>query len=185
MTANVTTASAKYSRVAIALHWVLAILILFLLFPGEELIEVERGQSVAGWGPTAHASLGILVLLLSILRIVWRVNHSAPPLPASMPIWQVKATATIHGLLYLLMLGIPLAGWLALAPWAAERLDPQAVTFFQLMPLNIWPNIGEWTGELHEIGGTLAQILIAIHVLAALKHQFIDKDGLMRRMMFR
>lgn len=185
MTVKVTTASTRYNRVSIVLHWVLAVLILFLLFPGHELIEVHRGQSVAGWGPTAHASLGMLVLMLSVLRIVWRISHAAPPLPASMPTWQVKATTATHGLLYLLMLGIPLAGWLALAPWGTERLDSHAITFFQLVPLNVWPDLGEWTSELHEIGGTLAKILIAIHVLAALKHQFIDKDGLMRRMMFR
>lgn len=175
----------KYTPVAIALHWLLAVLILFLLFPGHELIEIERGQSAAGWGPTAHASLGMLVLILSVLRIVWRLLHKAPPLPANMPAWQVTATAAIHGLLYLLMLGIPLAGWLALAPWGADRLDADTITFFKLLPLNVWPDLGHWTSEMHEIGGTLAKLLIAIHVLAALKHQFIDKDGLMRRMMFR
>lgn len=185
MSATASLPSAKYTKVAIALHWIIAIMVLFLLFPGEDLIKVPRGQSVADWGPTAHASLGMLVLLLSLFRILWRVMHPAPPLPAGMPIWQVKATAAIHGLLYLLMLGIPLLGWLALAPYGAERLDPESITFFRLVPLNILPNLGEWAGELHEIGGTLAKILIAIHVLAALKHQFIDKDGLLRRMTFR
>jgi cytochrome b561 len=175
----------KYTTVAIALHWTLAVLILFLLFPGHELIEVRRGESAADWGPTAHASLGMLVLILSMVRIWWRIANPAPQLPANMPVWQVKATAAIHGLLYLLMIGIPLAGWLALAPWGAERLDAGAITFFKLLPLNILPDLGEWTSEAHEIGGTLAKLLIAIHVLAALKHQFIDKDGLMKRMMFR
>lgn len=175
----------KYTKVAIGLHWVLAVLILFMLFPGEELIEVERGASVSGWQPTAHASIGLLVLILSVARIAWRLGHTAPPLPATMPLWQVKATSAVHGLLYLLMIGIPLSGWLALAPWGAERLDPEAITFFKLVSLNMWPNLGVWTGEMHEMGGTLAKLLIALHVLAALKHQFIDKDGLMRRMMFR
>lgn len=175
----------RYNTVSIILHWLLALLILFLLFPGEELIEVERGQSAADWGPTAHASLGMLVLLLSLVRILWRLMHKAPPLSAAMPVWQVKATAAIHGLLYLLMLAIPLTGWLALAPWGAERLDANTISFFKLLPLNVMPDLGEWTAEVHEIAGKLAQILIAIHVLAALKHQFIDKDGLMRRMMFR
>jgi cytochrome b561 len=184
MTASAPLPSTKYTKVAIALHWVIAILVLFLLFPGEELIEVERGQSLADWGPTAHASLGMLVLILTVVRIAWRLMHAAPPLPP-MPAWQVKATAALHGLLYVLMLAIPLFGWMALAPFGAERLDPQAVTFFRLFPLDVWPNLGGWTAEMHEIGGTLAKILVILHVLAALKHQFIDKDGLMRRMMFR
>ena len=176
--------SAKYTNVAIALHWIIALLVLFLLFPGEDFIKVHRGESLAGWQPTAHASLGVLVLILSLVRIAWRISHPAPPLP-SMPGWQVKATAALHGMLYLLTLLIPLFGWMALAPYGAERVNPEAISFFKLFPLDVWPNLGEWTGELHELTGTLAEILIALHVLAALKHQFIDKDGLMRRMMFR
>lgn len=179
------SAPVKYNPVAIALHWIIAVLMLYMLFPGHELIEVHKGETLSGWGPTAHASLGILILLLSLARIGWRLLHAAPPLPATMPGWQIKATAVTHGLLYLLMLAIPLFGWLALAPFGAERLDPGAVTFFRLFPVDILPNLGEWTGELHEITGNLAKILIGIHVLAALKHQFIDKDGLMRRMSFR
>ncbi len=185
MTATLATTPAKYTKVAITLHWVLAVLVLYLLFPGHELIEVRRGESLTGWGPTAHASLGILVLLLTVFRIAWRVANPPPPLPATMPAWQVTASHALHAGFYVLMLAIPLFGWLALAPFGAERLDPQAITFFNMVALNFMPNFGHWTEEAHEISGTLAKALIALHVLAALKHQFIDKDGLMRRMMFR
>lgn len=184
MTISSAPPSAKYTNVAIALHWIIAVLVLFLLFPGEDLIKVHRGESLAGWGPTAHASLGILVLILSLVRIVWRISHPAPQLPP-MPTWQVKATAALHGMLYVLTILIPLFGWMALAPYGAERIDTQAITFFKLLPLDLWPNLGEWTGEFHELTGNLAMLLIALHVLAALKHQFIDKDGLIRRMTFR
>jgi cytochrome b561 len=174
----------KYNKVAIALHWIIAVLMVFMLTLGEDLIELRKGESLSAWGPSAHASLGILVLALSVLRIVWRIMNPAPPLPP-MPAWQVKATAAIHGMLYLLMLAIPLFGWLALAPYGAERLDADSISFFRLFSLNVLPNLGEWTGEAHEITGNLAKILIIIHVLAALKHQFIDKDNLLRRMTFR
>lgn len=174
----------KYNKVSIALHWIIAVLMIYMLTLGEDLIKVHKGESLSAWGPTAHASLGILVLLLSVFRIVWRIMNPAPPLPP-MPGWQVKATAAIHGLLYLLMLAIPLFGWLALAPYGAERLDANAISFFRLFPVNFLPNLGEWTGEAHELTGNLAKILIIIHVLAALKHQFIDKDNLIRRMTYR
>lgn len=175
----------KYTTVAISLHWLIAILMLFLLFPGEELIDLDRGESLAGWGPTAHASLGISVLVLTVLRLGWRLANQPPALPASMPVWQTTASHVLHGSFYVLMFAIPLFGWLALAPFGTEHPDPEAVAFFWLFPLDILPNLGEWTSEAHEITGTLAKLLIALHVLAALKHQFIDKDGLMRRMMFR
>jgi len=185
MTATSALPSVKYTKVAIALHWIIAVLMLYMLFPGDELIEVPRGETMSLWGPTAHASLGILVLILTLVRIAWRLGNPPPPPPAGMPGWQITATAVVHGILYLLMLAIPLFGWFALAPYGAARLDANAVSFFWLFPVNVMPDIGGWTGEVHELTGNLAKILIGIHVLAALKHQFIDKDGLMRRMTFR
>lgn len=174
----------KYNRVAIFLHWIIAALMIYMLTLGEELMEVREGETLSLYGPTLHASLGILVLLLSAVRIAWRIINPAPPLPP-MAAWQVKATAAIHGMLYLLTLVIPLLGLLAMAPYGLERLDADKVSFFWLFPVNLFPNLGEWTAELHEITGNLAKILIILHVLAALKHQFIDRDNLIRRMTFR
>lgn len=174
----------KYNNVAIALHWIIAILMIYMLILGEDLIKVPRGETLSLNGPTLHASLGILVLVFSVLRIIWRIMNPAPPLPP-MPVWQVKATAALHGLLYVLMLAIPIFGLLALGPYGAERADADAVSFFWLFSVNVFPNLGDWAGDAHEISGTIAEILIVIHVLAALKHQFIDKDNLIRRMTFR
>ncbi len=180
-----TATSEKYTKVAIALHWVIAILMIFMLFFSEDLIKVPRGSSLADWGPTAHASIGLLILLLSVVRIGWRLSNPPPPLPTNMPYWQVMATQVSHAGFYLLLIAIPLLGWFAMAPYAAEHTDPQAVTFFKLFAVDIMPDIGGWTIEAHDIVGKLAMFLLFLHVLAALKHQFIDKDGLMRRMMFR
>lgn len=176
------TTSERYSLVAIFLHWTIAALILFLLFPGEDLIKVPRGASMASWQPTAHASFGILVLILSLTRIAWKLTHKAPDLPLGMPRWQVIATHAVHGLFYVLIIVMPLTGWLALSPYGAERLDAEAVTFFKLFSLYSMPNLGEWTGSAHELSGKLMQLLLLLHVGAALKHQFWDRDGLLRRM---
>jgi cytochrome b561 len=177
-----TTTSERYTRVAIYLHWVIAALIIFLLFPGEDLIKVPRGGSMADWQPTAHASFGIVVLILSVIRIAWKLGHTSPPLPAGMPRWQEIATHSVHGLFYVLMIVLPLSGWLALSPYGAERLNAEAVTFFKLFSLYSMPDLGGWTGEAHEIAGKITIVLLILHVVAALKHQFWDRDGLLKRM---
>jgi cytochrome b561 len=178
-----TSKTERYNRTAIWIHWIVAILIIFLLFPGEEFIQVPRGNSMAAWQPTAHASLGISVLLLSLFRIYWRLTHTAPALPVGMPRWQVLASHASHGLFYVLMIGLPLTGWLALQPYGAVRLDAEAVSFFRLFSLyGGLPNLGGWTMDAHEILGKVTIALLVLHVVAALKHQFWDKDGLLRRM---
>ena len=172
----------RYTKTAIWLHWLMAALIVFMLFPGEELIEVRRGGDLSDWQPTAHASFGMLVLILTLVRIVWRFAYPAPALPASMSDWQKKASHALHGLFYVLMLALPLSGLLALQPFGAERLNAEAVSFFKLFSLYGLPNFGEWTEEAHELAGQATKILLALHIIAALKHQFWDKDGLMSRM---
>jgi cytochrome b561 len=99
-----------------------------------------------------------------------------------MPAWQVTASHALHALFYALMIGMPLSGMLALSAYGAERLNPEAVSFFKLFSLYLMPNLGEWTGEMHELASKLMQILLIVHVAAALKHQFWDKDGLLKRM---
>jgi cytochrome b561 len=177
-----TTSTLRYTSTAIWLHWIIAILIVFLLFPGHELIEVQRGGDLSGWQPSAHASLGLLVLLLSAVRIFWRVMHKAPPLPGHMPRLQVVASHALHGLFYVLMLALPLTGLMALQSFGADRLNPEAVSFFKLFSLYGLPDLGEWTSEAHDVAGNATKLLLALHVAAALKHQFWDRDGLLKRM---
>jgi cytochrome b561 len=164
----------RYNRVAVILHWVIALLIVFLLFPGEDLIQVPRGGDLSDWGPSAHASLGITVLLLTLVRIAWRITHKPAPYNPPLPRWQKIASESVHGLFYVLMLALPLSGLFALQNFGAERVNPEAVSFFKTVSLYGLPNLGHWTEEAHEIAGNIAKALLALHVLAALKHQFLD-----------
>lgn len=164
----------RYNRVAVILHWVIALLIIFLLFPGGDFMSVRRGEDLSGWQPTAHASLGSLVLLLTLVRILWRARHKPAPHVLPLPRWQSIASETVHGLFYVLMLALPLTGLFALQNFGAERLNPEAVTFFKTFSLYGLPNFGHWTEEVHEIAGTATKALLALHVLAALKQQFLD-----------
>ena len=173
--------AARYTRFASILHWIVAALMIFMLFFSEDLIKVPRGSSLADWGPSAHASFGILVFLLVVARLLWRTANPPPPdLP--MPRWQQIASHAIHHSLYALMIFIPIFGLLAIVPYGEARVDVDKVTFFKLFPVAFLPNIGDWTGDVHAILGNVAEVLIILHVLAVIKHQFWDKDGILQRM---
>jgi len=179
------THAARYTRPAIWLHWIIAALMMFMLFQqffGNNLIRVPVGGSLAGWKPSAHASIGILILLLGLARLFWRLGNPPPALPASMPRWQVRASRATHWTFYALMFALPVTGMLALVPYGAERLDVQNVAFFNLVPVALAPDLGSWTGALHELLTNVAKLLVIVHVLATLRHQFWDRDAILKRM---
>jgi cytochrome b561 len=178
---NTAAPIARYSRVASILHWIMAALMVFMLFFSEDLIKVPRGQSLGGWQPTAHASWGLMVLFLVVARLLWRIGHKPPPLPA-MPRWQAIASHLTHELFYVLMVLIPIFGLLAIVPYGTSHTDVDKVVFFNLFPVAFMPNLGSWTMGAHELLGKVAQLLVILHVLAALKHQFWDKDDSLQRM---
>jgi cytochrome b561 len=176
------TASSRYTKPAIWLHWITAVLMIFMLFFGDDFIRVPRGESLSGWEPSAHATFGILILLLALARLFWRIANPPPALPVSIPRWQRTISHATHWAFYFLMLAIPMMGLLAIVPFGAQRLDVQDVTFFNLFPVAFLPNFGGWTVQAHGLLANVAQALVLLHVAAALKHQFWDKDGLIGRM---
>lgn len=174
--------TSHYTKPAIWLHWITAHLMLIMFFVGEGFIEVPRGASLAGWGPTAHATFGILILLLGLARLLWRVGHPPPALPTTMARWQVAASKANHWALYVLTIAIPCMGLLAIVPYGADRLDVEGVAFLKLFPVAFMPNLGAWTEVAHRVLIRVAEVLVMVHVMAALKHQFWDGDGLLNRM---
>ena len=88
----------------------------------------------------------------------------------------------MHYSLYALMVLIPIFGLLAIVPYGTTHTDVDKVTFFKLFPVAFLPNLGFWTGDVHSILGKIADGLVILHVLAALKHQFWDKDRMLQRM---
>lgn len=175
--------SDRYTRVAVALHWAIALCIIGLIVFG--LLMTKE------WMPNrfviyqVHKSFGILVLVLSIMRLIWRLTHRPPPSPATMPNWQKMASYATHWAFYALMIITPLLGW---AMVSASTL-PVPTVLFWLIPLPDIPWIEESKAladrfkALHEIGAKLFIALILLHVGAALKHHFKDKDGVLARMM--
>ena len=180
------TAQVKYDGVAMLLHWIIAVLMIFMIIFGEDLMgeKGEAGEAAAGtFLPSVHVSIGVSILLLTVLRLVWRLMNPPPPYPASMKPWEVTLSKVMHGSFYLLMIGIPLTGWLAFADFIREEPAMTGVSIFGLFGVPAAPLLGEVAKDIHEIGSNVAMVLVILHVLAALKHQFIDGDGIFRRML--
>ena len=172
----------RYDKVSMAVHWITALLMIGMVFFGEELIEVEDGAT-GTLLPSLHVSIGIAILGLTLFRILWRMINPAPPLPASMAAWEVMASKVTHLLFYAVLIAVPLTGWLAFGEFVAEEPGMSGVTIFGMFPVPGAPSLfGGEAEDIHEIGSKVAMALIILHVLAALKHQFISRDGLMKRM---
>lgn len=169
----------KYSKIAIWLHWIIAILVIANI----GLAELTEDFSREARGPymDVHKAFGITVLFLSLGRLVWRLGHKPPALPSGMPSWQVIASKASHFLFYLLMIGLPLGGWLWMSTY------PAPVSYFGLFDVPVLPvegnkALGESLHEGHKLGGKIMLALIVVHLAAVAKHQFFDKDNLFRRM---
>ncbi|MGQ9687042.1 MAG: cytochrome b [Thiobacillaceae bacterium] len=169
-----------YTRTAIALHWLIALLILAALPLGLTMTGMDLSPQKLkfyAW----HKWLGVTVFGLAVLRLLWRVTHPAPPWPQTMPAWQRRAAQGLHWALYVLMLAIPLAGWLMSSAKGFQTV------YLGVLPIPDVLSKDEALGEiLARVHASLAYALIAlivVHVAAALKHHFIDGDDILRRML--
>ena len=164
-----------------SLHWLIAALLIFMLFFGEEIMETEVGGGA--FGPSLHVSIGSDILVLSVLRLVWRVINPPPAYSASMAPWERLAATATHVLFYVLLIGIPLTGWLATPKFLRDEDALAGLTLFGAFPLPAAPSLGLPMKGIHEIGSNLGIVLLALHVLAALKHHFLNRDDVLRRML--
>jgi len=174
--------SGRYDNVAVALHWILVIGILCQIALGLYLGEVPRNTPARTVLVNFHKSVGITLGLLILFRLCWRLTHRAPALPATMPAWERVAARANHALLYACMVGMPAAGYLA------TNFSKFGIKYFNLFELPPWgyedKQIYALFNGTHKVLAVVLMTLIAIHVLAALKHAAIDRDGVVRRMWF-
>lgn len=179
----------RYDGVAMIIHWLTAVLMIFMVFFGEDLMsegeELSKQPDPTGatFQPSIHVTIGVTILLLTLIRIVWRIGHTAPPYPASMKRYEVVGSKALHGIFYILLIGIPLTGWFAFGPFSQGHAIMQQIQVYGLFTLPQPPFFSREAKELHELGSNAAMFLIGLHVLAALKHQFIDKDGIFGRIL--
>jgi cytochrome b561 len=176
------TAVLRYSRPAIVLHWLLALLI-FVAFPlGVYMHELPLSPDKLKLY-SYHKWIGITILMLVAIRLAWRLTHTPPPLPVSVAGWQRRASAIVHGLLYLLMVAIPLSGWLM----SSAKGFP--VVWFGVLPLPDLVGKDKALGELltgvHQALNFTMLGLVVLHVGAALQHHFIERQPFLQRMGWR
>ena len=168
----------RYTRTAMALHWFLALAILGAFALGLYVADLspspERLQFI-----TWHKWAGITILALSGLRLLWRVTHR-PPADVPMPAWQLRAAQVMHLALYGLFFAVPLAGW------AYSSAAGHPIVWFGVLPLPDFVPVDKPLAhdlkELHEALAWALVVIAGLHIAAALKHQFIDRDGLIDRM---
>lgn len=167
-------AARRYSLGAIVLHWTIALLIVgnvAIAFRSEYLSKAEAMQWMG-----VHKATGLLVLTLTVARFVWRLTHRPPPYPPEMKGWEVKLAHGVHALLYVLMLAIPLTGWLFVsAATGGKPIDFYGLFGWPGVPLAQSRDTAGLVKELHEVFAFSLIGLWVLHVAGALKHMFADR----------
>jgi cytochrome b561 len=180
----------RYTRTAMLLHWVIAVLIfanIALALTAERLPDDWVRPAI-----DLHKSFGITVLGLALMRVIWRATHPAPPLPAGYPGWERWSAHAAHVALYGLIFLMPLSGWAHDSAWKAAASHPMYL--YGVIP---WPRIGwltaidpsrkdYWHDLLGQVHTSLAYVIYAmvgVHILGALKHQWLDREPELQRML--
>jgi cytochrome b561 len=165
----------RYVGAAIAIHWISALLIISQLLIGLKFADMPKGPERADLF-TWHKTIGVTILLLAVARIAVRLMNPPPPLPTMIPHWQRLAAAWSHRLLYFFMFALPLTGLMIISDHAKNGMT----TLLGGIPFPVIP-----VAIPDEVHGLLAWGLIgllALHIAAALKHQFMDGPIVSRRM---
>lgn len=172
--------ASTYTRTAIGLHWLIAIALAGTFALGiymHELPLSPQKLKLYSW----HKWAGVSIFLFVILRLMWRLGHRPPALPAGMPRWQVRVAEGTHHLLYLLMFAVPLSGWLMSSAKGFQTV------WFGLLPLPDLlqkdTELGDLLQQLHMILNFSMAGLVLAHLGAALKHHLIDRDDVLTRML--
>jgi cytochrome b561 len=172
-------AAPRYDAAAIALHWLLALAIVATfalgLYMADLPFSLER-LKLYNW----HKWAGASILALSALRLVWRLLRRPPPAPAG-PAWQQKAGHLVHALIYAAFFAVPLTGW------AYSSAAGFPIVWFGVLPLPDFVPVDKPLAaalkEAHEAAAWALALLVALHLIAVLKHQLIDRDGVLLRML--
>ena len=167
-----------YTKTAIILHWLMAFPIIGLLLFG---LETMGGHNARFW-PTLHASAGFSLLVLVIFRLAWRHKHRPPALPqaTSKPLRLLAGLS--HLSLYAAMVLLPLSGWLAYTEHVKRSLGVAPANLFWMFKIPLLPDYGINFHFIHKWGGKAVLAIIALHIIAALKHHFYNRDDVLRRM---
>lgn len=170
----------RYSGGAMAFHWAIAILVIANWRIAETADHLNGPAAGVVWN--YHKAWGILIMVLTLGRIGWKLAHPGPPFPSHHKSWERALARVIHFTFYVLLIVLPLAGWIA------NSLSGRTIDFFGMftvpaLPLGTNKSLGGQIFDLHATTGTILLLLIALHILGVIKHLVVDRDGELFRML--
>ncbi|MGE0183486.1 MAG: cytochrome b [Parvularculaceae bacterium] len=185
------SASDRYTSVAIAFHWLIAVMIVGQLAGGFYMHNLPKEQAELKFTLyQMHKSFGVTILLLTFFRLAWRLGHRPPALPAAMAGWEKAAARAVHIGFYGLLVVTPLVGWFVVS--SSPLAESVPTYLFGIVPFPHLPlfdgvadreALSHQIAEVHEYLAFAMIGLIGLHVAAALKHQFVNRDGVLSRML--
>ncbi|MDP1739229.1 MAG: cytochrome b [Caulobacter sp.] len=180
----------RYSTVAILLHWTIAALLVWTVLLAWQAEDLKGAAKIAVL--QLHKPIGITIMLLTLLRIVWRFVKPAPPMGDHLKPWEKTLAKSVYGLFYIFMIAVPLTGWAMVSASALIQQYPidmfglfdwPAITPLYELPAELRHTRNEQLEDVHKL---LAKViiygLVPLHILGALKHQFLDKDNELAKM---
>lgn len=170
--------SPGYGTLARLLHWI-TVAVIAIMIPVGIAMTSAGFESIEDELYILHKNLGVIVLLLILFRIAWRITHRPEPLPASLPPLQQRIAATTHGLLYVLLLLMPITGYIRTVggDFPIELLNALGVP--PLVP--VMKETAEVFSVIHKFSAYAILALIVAHVTAAMQHALINRDGVISR----
>ena len=177
----VTVDAGRYSMGAQAFHWISAALMFTVVPVAWYMTTLERTDPTREGWYTLHKSIGITILVLSILRVIWRHLSPPPALPGTINRRDAILVHAAHGLLYVLLFAMPISGYLISAAGGHPVVLFGVVPIPSLVPVD--KALAHFGSQLHSVGQWALYGLVALHVLATLQHAFIKRDGVHRRML--
>lgn len=172
--------STQYSHIAISLHWLVAIGLAIVFCVGVYMADLPFSPAklqIFSW----HKWAGVTIFLLVLIRLLWRLVKGAPAAPEHMPRWQQLLAEWTHRLLYVLMLAIPLSGWLMSSAKGVPTVYFGVLPLPDLLQKN--HDLGEFLEGVHGFLNYTMLALVLAHAGAAFKHHFIDRDDVLARML--
>lgn len=171
----------RYSNLAAAFHWVTAALVVFQIWLGLSFGDLPRGparDNIFIW----HKTLGALILLAVLARLTYRLNNPPPPYPPELPAWERFAGTWNHRLFYLLLIVLPIGGFVSVSGFANGPTTPLLGGIHVPVIPGVSKHAAELAGNVHSAAAWLLIALIGLHVAAALKHQFVHHNRAAGRM---
>lgn len=175
-----TIPSPTYSAPARLLHWSMALLVLPMIAAGLLMVQDGISRPLQNSLFLFHKNVGVLLIILIVVRLIYRWRNAPPPEPEHLPLWQARIASITHGLLYALLLVVPIAGYIRVKAggFPIETLDALGVPALVMRS----DAIAEGAKAVHFYGGRAMVVLVAMHIGAALFHAVIKRDGIFSRM---